>query len=46
MTQPDTKEILWAPVIDCTVQAAHTEEINVLFSGLNSDGIRGNGYNR
>lgn len=32
-------------VIDYTVQAAHMEEINVLVSGLNSDGIRGNGFN-
>lgn len=45
MTQPETKEILWAPIIDCTVHAAHTEEINVLISGLNSDGTRGNGFN-
>ena len=35
------KEVLRDPVI--TVQAVHTEEINVLFSGLNSDGTKGNG---
>lgn len=43
--QPETKEVLRAPVIDSTVQAAaHMMEINLLFLGLNSDGTRRNGF--
>ena len=43
--QTETKEVLRAPVIDDTVQAAaHLLEINLLFSGLNRDGTRGNGF--
>lgn len=30
--QPETKEVLRAPVIDYTVRVAHMKKINVLFS--------------
>lgn len=43
--QSETKEVLRAPLIGDTVQAAaYMMEINPVFSGLNSDGIRGNGF--
>lgn len=43
--QTETKEVLGAPVIEDTVQAsAYLVEINLLFSGLNDDCTRGNGF--
>lgn len=43
--QPETKEVVRAPVIGDTVQAAaHKMEINLLFSGLHSDGARRNRF--